>query len=318
MTRIFMFPGQSSRDPGMFDRLIALRPENRLRMQQASDLLGRDLFRQYHHDNAHAFAENRDVQIGVFLANQLFRETLEANGVTADYSLGLSLGEYNHLVHIGALDFESALKLVDARGAAYDEGAHICGGAMASCFPIDLDDLMDVVTRSRSHGSLDIGNLNSPQQHVISGETAAVEAAIDILEEEFSIDPVLIEQRVPMHSSRFRPVADLLRPALMAAPFRTPTRTYLPNVLGELLPDATPAQMIELLLRHVYEAVRWRASIDLLAEKFPGASFIEVGPRAVLYNLLSPRWRRVDRFKCDSADDICNAFAATCARLRDV
>ena len=317
MTRVFMFPGQSSRDAAMFDRLFSLRPENRERVQQASDLLGRDLLLQYHRDNPEAFAQNRDVQVGVFLANQLFLETLEAQGVTAEYSLGLSLGEYNHLVHIGCLDFPSALRLVDARGAAYDRGAELCGGAMASCFPIELDELLEVVERARNHGSLDVGNLNSPQQHVISGEHAAVNAAIDILEEEFSIDPVVIEQRVPMHSSRFRPVADLLEPALAAAKFLPARRPYLPNVLAQLLPQPDHATITSLLLRHVYEPVRWRESIELLCEQLPGVSFIEVGPRGVLYNLLSPRWKRVDRYKTDSPDDIQTAFSVTCARLRD-
>lgn len=317
MTRVFMFPGQSSRDSGMFERLFALRPENRARVQQASQILGRDLLDHYQRDNSDAFAENRAVQVGVFLANQLFLETLEAQGITAEYSLGLSLGEYNHLVHIGCLDFESALRLVDARGAAYDRGAELCGGAMASCFPIDLDELMSVVERARSHGSLDVGNLNSPQQHVISGEHAAVNAAIGILADEFSIDPVVIEQRVPMHSSRFRPVAEILRPALEAANFQPAKRPYLPNVAAELLLDPAPSTIVELLLRHVYESVRWRESIELLYDHVPNARFVEVGPRGVLYNLLSPRWKRVDRFKTDSADDVQTAFSATCARLHD-
>ena len=38
----------------------------------------------------------------------------------AGLSLGLSLGEYNHLVHAGAIAFLPALSLVDARGAGYD------------------------------------------------------------------------------------------------------------------------------------------------------------------------------------------------------
>lgn len=47
---------------------------------------------------------------------------LEAAGVTAAASLGLSLGEYAHLVHIGALDVAAAVRLVAARGALYEAG----------------------------------------------------------------------------------------------------------------------------------------------------------------------------------------------------
>jgi [acyl-carrier-protein] S-malonyltransferase len=317
MTPVFMFPGQSSREPGMFDRLLALRSDNRLFLEEASDILHRHLARHYHRDNAQPFAENRDVQIGVFLANHMFMATLEAEGISAELSLGLSLGEYNHLVHIGCIDFHDALRVVDARGVAYDCGAQIAGGAMASCFPISLAELKEVVARARAHGLLEIANLNSPQQHVISGETAAVEAAMAILEDEFAIHPKMIEQRVPMHSSRFRPVADLLRPALEAAAFRPPKKPYLPNVLAELRPAATPTEIVELLCRHVYESVRWCQSIELLADRHPDAHFVEVGPREVLYNLLSLRWRRVQRSKTDCACDIRQSFTATIARLRN-
>jgi len=188
---------------------------------------------------------------------------------------------------------------------------------MASVFPIELTELQEVVARTRDSGLLEIANLNSPQQHVISGERAAVEAARTILEREYMVDAVIIESRIPMHSSRFRPVADLLRPTLAAAPWRPSRRPYLPNVLAEIVPSPTPALLVDLLCRHVHQPVRWRASIDVLADRYPDATFVEVGPRSVLYNLLSPRWRRVHRDKTDSVGDLAAAFAATAARLRD-
>lgn len=300
----------------MLERLCVLRDENRVRLQEASDLLGRDLLEHYRSSNGKAFAANRDVQVGVFLANHLFMESLAAVGVTADLSLGLSLGEYNHLVHIGCLDFAAALRLVEARGAAYDQGAEIAGGAMVAAFPISYDELSEVVARVRDQGVLEIANLNSPQQQVLSGERPALDAACAILADEFSVSPVIIEERVPMHSSRFRPVADLLRPALMAAPWRPAERPYLPNVLGSFIENPASDQIVDLLARHVYQPVLWRASVELIADRDPDAVFIEVGPRAVLSNLLSPRWRRVRRETTDNADNIVSHFALTTARLQ--
>jgi hypothetical protein len=99
---VFMFPGQSSRDPGMLDRIVALRPANRDVLAEASETLSYDL------RAATAFATNRDVQLAVFVANHMLLQTLDAAGITAELSLGLSLGEYNHLVHIGCLPFADA------------------------------------------------------------------------------------------------------------------------------------------------------------------------------------------------------------------
>ncbi len=305
---VFMFPGQSSRDPGMLDRIVALRPANRDVLGEASELLSYDV------RAATAFATNRDVQIAVFVANHILLQTLEAAGITAELSLGLSLGEYNHLVHIGCLPFADALRLVAARGAAYDNGPD---GAMLSVFPLGIDELAPIVESARAHGLLEIANLNSPHQHVLAGERAAIDAAKQLLEEEFSIDPVEIESRIPMHCSRFRPVSEAFRPALEAARWHASTRPYLPNVDAEWIAQPTAAQIRDALTRHVYQPVQWRRSIDLIADTFSDAIFVEVGPRAVLHNLLSPRWRRVAREKTDHPENIAVAFDRLVSRLRD-
>jgi [acyl-carrier-protein] S-malonyltransferase len=303
---VFMFPGQSSRDADMLERLTTLRPENRELLAQACELVS---WRP-----SPAFATNRDVQLAVFIANHMVLQTLEAHGIAADLSLGLSLGEYNHLVHIGCLSFGDALRLVAARGTAYDNGPD---GAMISVFPLAADELASIVERARTSGVIEIANLNSPQQHVLAGERAAIDAAKQLLEDEFSIDATEIESRIPMHCSRFRPASDAFRPALDAVRWQPSTRPYLPNVLAEWIAQPTPTQICDALTRHVYSPVQWRRSIDLIADTYPDATFVEVGPRAVLYNLLSSRWRRVKREKTDHPENVTAAFGDLVSRLRD-
>lgn len=313
MSVVYMFPGQSSRDEGMLPRALALAPaENRRLVEQASDRLGRDLIRHYHADNERMFACNRDVQVGVFLTNHLFLNALELAGVRADRSLGLSLGEYNHLVHIGAIDFLDALALVDQRGACYDRGPE---GVMASVFPIELEQLEAAVAWARDVGVVEIANLNSPTQHVIAGEEAAVEATIDRLYAQAFVQAVYVEQRCPMHSSIFAPVAGELRPFLDAAPFHLPLLPYLPNVDAHFLLLATPSAIAQTLERHVYSAVRWRQSIDFLLAREPEPLFVEVGPRAVLHNLLRSGWPDTARLKTDSPDGGRSAFDAAVDQL---
>src|SRR5262249_34238579 len=119
--RILLFPGQSSRDPAMLERVIDSWAPAAGLVAEASAILGRDLRALYHPSRGAAqFAGNRAVQVGVFLCSHLHLEALRARGLETELSLGLSLGEYNHLVHIGALSFADALRLVDARGAAFD------------------------------------------------------------------------------------------------------------------------------------------------------------------------------------------------------
>src|SRR5947207_1566355 len=135
MKIVYMFPGQNSRYPEMIERLRHWDGCDRI-LQNASDVLRRDFRSHYCSCNPQIFSHNRDVQIGVFLASYILGERLAAEGFRADASLGLSLGEYNHLVDIGALSFASALRLLDARGRAYENGPR---GLMMSVFPCDRE-----------------------------------------------------------------------------------------------------------------------------------------------------------------------------------
>jgi [acyl-carrier-protein] S-malonyltransferase len=309
-----MFPGQNSRYPEMIWKLLKLGPWNREILDRASETLRRDLRAHFDPRNEAMFARNRDVQIGVFLANHMHCESLHRIGVRADHSLGLSLGEYNHLVQIGALDFDQALSLLDARGQAYERGPE---GAMASVFPIDIDQLREVADSVRGLGRLEIAIHNAPKQHVIAGERRALEAALAILEEEHFVQGVVIENRIPMHTRLFGSVADAFRPALEAVVWRRPALPYLPNALGRAARSPGPAQFVELLSRHVCSPVLWRESIDFLTGRFDNLMFVEAGPRATLYNLLGKSWKSNPRYKTDSPDDLQASFMTLAEELTD-
>jgi malonyl CoA-acyl carrier protein transacylase len=314
-----MFPGQSSRYPGMLERAVALDPTpHRAIVAHASDLLSRDLLAHYREDNLHAFATNRDVQVGVFLTSYLHLLALEGTGVRADLSLGHSLGEYCHLVHIGALDFESALTLVDERGRAYDAGLD---GAMVSVFPLDEPALDAILSHGAVRGELTIAAYNSPTQYVLAGETAAAEAAAAHAQEEHYAEAVFIERRVPMHTPRFAPVGRTFAAALQRTAWRQTRLPYLPNVIGQAIERPGTEVFVELLTAHVSRPVRWRDSIELIAKRCPGAAFVEVGPRAVLHNLLSRSWLANRRFATDCAqggpEDGGAAIGAIASALRE-
>jgi len=306
MTTFFMFPGQSSRYAGMLDKLVELHRSNAEILEHASTILGRDLGAHYRKDNEQAFARNTDVQVGVFLANHMFMKILTDAGIEADLSAGLSLGEWNHLVHIGALCFEDALMAVEQRGAAYDAGPR---GAMASIFPLELDALQTALTKVE--GDVEIVNLNSPRQNVISGETAAVEAALKVIDDEYYVEGVIIERQVPMHSSRFAPVGAQFRKHLEGIDFQKPRLPYLPNRLAEFVEAPTKEAFVNLLATHVHAPVFWRKSIDLLIESYPDVVLVEVGPKSVLYNLIGRKWHKeIKRFRCDTAENTASNIEA--------
>ncbi len=315
MTLVLMFPGQSSRYPEMIDKLAAV-PTGAAIVAQASAVLGRDLRAHYRSGNPDGFATNRDVQVGVFLANHLHLALLEAAGVRTPWSLGLSLGEYNHLVHLGALTFADGLALVDARGRLYDEAE---GGLMVSVFPLAPAPIEAAIERLGVGDRVAIGLYNAPRQQVISGERAAVERVLAALEIELEdyFEATVIEPRIPMHAPGLAAIGARLAVILDDLPLAPPRGTYLPNVLGEPVADASVAQLRACLAAHVHRPVLWRQSVDAIAARVPAPWFVEVGPRAVLHNLFGKDWNPGRRSKTDATRDWPVHFATVAEELRD-
>jgi [acyl-carrier-protein] S-malonyltransferase len=296
---VFMFPGQSSRYPDMMEALVATDPASAAIVATASDILGRDLAAHYSAANRQIFARNRDIQVGVFLANHLRLCMVEGAGIRAAWSLGLSLGEYNHLVHIGALNFEQALRLVDERGRLYDDGP---AGVMVSVFPVGGAQLELAIARLGLTRDVAVGLYNSPRQQVLSGERRAVEQVVAALDSELLIEVVEIESRIPMHAPLFAPVAARFRTVLERTPLSPPRLPYVPNVRGTVVENATTDEIRDCLAAHVCEAVRWQASVETVAARVSSPCFLEVGPRSVLYGLFGRGWMPGRRARTDLSE----------------
>lgn len=257
-------------------------------------MLGRDLLAG---DEATAPATNRERQVGVLLAALMHLAALDEAGVTAAASLGQSLGEYAHLVHIGALDAGAALRLVDARGALYDEGPP---GKMAAVFPMAADVLAAAL---RPVAGVEIVNLNSPNQNVIAGPPDAVDRALELLDRDHIVETVVIERRVAMHSAGFAGVAERFRPHLERAPWRAPRLAYRPNVDASVIAAPSARDFVERLHQHVHRPVLWRRSVERCAADHASAVFVEVGPGRVLSNLLQRRWLANRKLSTDGGGD---------------
>jgi [acyl-carrier-protein] S-malonyltransferase len=301
-----LFPGQNSRYPSMIEKLLARDPRNGEWIERASDVLGRDLHTHFRADNAAMFAMNGDVQIGVFLANHLHWQTLERAGIRAAYSAGLSLGEYNHLVHIGALDFDDALRVLERRGEEYDRGPQ---GTMVAVFPAAVEEIEPVLARLDLGARLGIGIINAPTQCVLSGETAAVQLAAERIADELVAQTVVIDERLPMHSPLFHAVGAALRPSLESVAWRAPSKPYLPNATGRF-EFASASNLVDILSRHVWNTVHWRESIDTLVGLGEPLTFIEAGPRSVLTGFLSRKWLPHPKFAVDTVENLNAAMSA--------
>lgn len=278
----------------MVRRALARGTRARQALATASEVLGEDLERRFAGPDGVRPRDNRDVQLSVFLTNHLHLLALQDAGIDATLSLGLSLGEYNHLVHVGAIAFEDAVRLVSARGEAYDAGPR---GMMVAIVGPDAE-AVDAV--ARAHG-VAISNYNGPTQHVIAGPNEGVEAASAVLEDEHYAMTFVIERHVPMHSPTFEAAAAAFEPVLRAVSWSSTSR-YFPNVEGAPRPQSTAEDIVASLRAHVSRPVQWARSMDWIATHHSTATLIEVGPGRVLFDLARRGWPQLSRLRTDEGD----------------
>ena len=284
---VFLFPGQSSRDADMFTRARAIDP--------TTSALA-DFERLAGHPFNGSFANNADVQLAVHLVTRVHRQRLAREGIQPVASAGLSLGEYAHLIQIGALDEDSADALIAARGRCYDAGPD---GAMVAVTPGALEEVEGVLAAVRSEHGIDsadlaVANHNSARQVVIAGSRFAVDLAVEALERELFAMTKEIESQVPMHVDRFEPVAAAFAESLATVRWKTPSATWWSNVTGGPIEDPTRDALVETMRAHVHRRVRWAALLDALAEAHPRAVLLEVGPGRVLTGLHAKACKRRD------------------------
>ena len=314
MTIVYMFPGQNSRYAEMIDRQRRWSGCERI-LRDASDVLGRDLSAHYRAENAQMFSKNRDVQVGVFLAAYILGERLAAAGIRSAASLGLSLGEYNHLVEIGALSFESALRILDARGRAYEDGPR---GLMMSVLPCEESQVQQALDSTVTPGSASIAIELSAKHFVISGEATSVQATASWLEDEAFAQARVVDSALPMHSRTFRPAADSFLGNLEKAKWRPAQKPYLPNVDGQFLIDARPAEFVDRLYRHVFSTVRWSRSVSAIVDRYPNAVLVEVGPKCILHNTVRRSHKHLHCFRTDDPESTDTVLLNTIERLQEV
>lgn len=197
---------------------------------------------------------------------------------------GHSLGEFSAYHAAGALPLEDALRLVRRRGELmYETGVQV-PGAMAAILGELTRPVEDICAEAAAKGVVVPANYNNTEQVVISGEVAAVEAAMELAKAAGAKRALRLQVSGAFHSPLMQPAVAGLGDALKAAAWGEPSVPVWSNVTARPVQDAATAR--DLLLRQLTSPVRWVDLVRDAAARFPGATFVEMGPGAVLSGLV--------------------------------
>jgi [acyl-carrier-protein] S-malonyltransferase len=295
----FLFPGQGSQNVGMGRDLALAFPVARQTFEEANDALGFDLAELCFNGPEEQLRLTEFTQPAIFTVSVAALRVLSAAGVAADYLAGHSLGEYSANVAAGAVEFAAAARTVRRRGQLMQQAVPAGQGAMAAVLGMQVAAVVAVCQdASREVGApVEPANMNSPEQTVISGATAAVEQAVTLAKERGAKRAVMLQVSAPFHCSLMQPARDALAPVLEGIAFLPAKIPVVVNVDARLVTAAPELRVA--LIRQVTGAVRWTESMQLLIAQGV-TTFVEVGPGKVLSGLL----RQIDRNqKCGQMED---------------
>jgi [acyl-carrier-protein] S-malonyltransferase len=258
-------------------------PEASRVFQEADEVLGFPLSRLCFEGPEDQLMLTENTQPAMLTVSIAAQVVLAARGVVPAYVAGHSLGEYPALVAAGSLRFADALRLVRKRGRYMQQAVPAGVGAMAALLKLPADKLDAVLAEAAQGEIVTAANLNSPDQVVIAGHTAAVNRAVDLAKAAGARRAILLTVSAPFHCPLLKPAQDLLKPDLDAIEFSDLTIPLINNWQAREVRSGAEAR--EGLYHQIPNPVRWSESIVLLASR--GVTrFIEVGSGAVLTGLL--------------------------------
>jgi [acyl-carrier-protein] S-malonyltransferase len=248
---------------------------------KANAVLGFDLKKTCFEGPAEELTRSNVCQPAIFVTSYAAYLSLQKRKPTEfDCAAGLSLGEWGALCAAGVLDFDSTLKVLEARGRFMQEACEATESGMIAIVGASAAQLDELCART----GCTVANINSSAQQVLSGSKQAIADAASVAKE------LGIKRALPLataggfHSKFMDSAREKLAAVLDEVTFSAPKIPVLSNVTGQMHPN-DPQEIKAMMLRQVTETTNWAADVEC-AKELGCTTFVEFGPGKVLSGLV--------------------------------
>lgn len=276
-----IFAGQGAQVPGMGKDFAENDSELMSLFDKANSVLGFDLKKLCFEGPAEELTKSNVCQPAIFVTSYAaFLAFGKKRSAPFAAAAGLSLGEWGALCASGALDFDSTLKVLEARGRFMQEACEATPSGMIAIVgasPAQLDELC-------AKTGCTVANVNSAAQQVLSGSKEEIASAASVAKE------LGIKRALPLatagafHSKFMASAREKLAPVLDEVTFNAPKIPVLSNVTGK--PHSSDPSVIKAtMLEQVTGTTNWAADVEC-AKALGCTRFVEFGPGKVLSGLV--------------------------------
>lgn len=291
-----VFPGQGTQHVGMGRYLYDHFPSARAVIDQADSILGYSLSKLMFEGPQDELEDTINAQPAILTVSvaalEALREQLGSVGQKLQpvYVAGHSLGEYSALVAAGSLEFRDALNLVRERGRLMKEAGDEFPGGMAAIIGLAPEKLAEICEQAsrESDEIVVVANDNCPGQTVISGESNALERAMELAREHGARRAVRLDISIASHSPLMERAARQLGEIVNRMDFREPVVPIVSNLTGRV--STSVDEVRRNVGNHMIKPVMWTNSVREMVDSGT-TTFVEIGPGNVLGGLI----RRVKR-----------------------
>ena len=277
-----LFSGQGAQSVGMGKDLCAEYPSAAALFKEADEILGYPLSQFAFEGPAEELTKTSVCQPALYVHGLACLAVVKENFPELDFhaAAGLSLGEFTAHCAAGTFDFATGLRLVDKRARAMQEACDSTEGGMAAIIGGDEDRVRDLA----SAADVDVANLNSPGQIVLSGESSKVAMAVGLAKEYGARKAVELTVAGAFHSRLMESAYQSLRVALEETPMAQPRVPVVCNVDATAVGDAENIRRT--LADQVTGSVCWSQSIEYMIDHLHITNFLELGPGGVIAGLV--------------------------------
>ncbi|MDO1558352.1 ACP S-malonyltransferase [Brevundimonas sp. 2R-24] len=311
MSLAFLFPGQGSQAVGMGQALAEAFGLVRWVFDEVDDALNQKLSVLMREGPEDQLTLTENAQPALMAVSVAVMRVLEVEFdmpmTSAAFVAGHSLGEYSALCATGALSLRDTAQLLKLRGQSMQKAVPVGKGAMASLIgpKADLALAEEAAKAGQAHGVCVVANDNNAGNIVISGDKAAVDAAIEKAKE-LGARAIPLNVSAPFHCPLMQPAADAMAEALAEAAIAAPVVPVVANVPARPVTD--PEEIRRLLVEQVTGRVRWRESVEWMAGDGGVTRFAEAGAGKVLTGMVKRIAPDAEALALNTPEDL-EAFA---------